>query len=101
MGGSDSPADQLAAAQRGAEELLQQVAASGRPADSHVVSQLDELSIVSARLAFRNELPLTENVRNLISWCDHLDDAEWRAGFVRALQRYALEDPFDGEWRRP
>jgi hypothetical protein len=101
MSPADLPTAQLAAAQRAVEDLLREVAASGRPIDRHVLSQLDELAGTCARLAFKNDLPLTENARNLIAWCDHLDDAEWKGLFVRALRTYPLRDPIHGDPRRP
>jgi len=92
----DLPNDQLAVAIQAAEALLKQIAASGKFADRQLISQLEELAMTCARLAFTLDLTstLTDSVYNLITWCDHLDDKEWTEKFVYALRAYPLAHPW-------
>ena len=91
-----SPAHELAETQLATEDLLQEVAAAAAPLSEHTLSRLDELASACARLAYSNDLAasLSENVHNLIAWCDHLDDARWKAQFIAALESYPLRSPW-------
>jgi hypothetical protein len=90
-----SPAHELAETQLATEELLHEVAAAAAPPSEHTLSRLDKLASACARLAYTNSLaaPLSDDVHNLIVWCDHLDDPQWKAQFVAALKSYPLRSP--------
>jgi hypothetical protein len=92
-----STAEEIAATQQVAEDSLREVASSGGPIDDPLISRLEQLATASARLAYGNGLAsiLSETASNLIAWCDHLDDAEWRARFSLALKSYPLASPWD------
>lgn len=91
-----SPAHELAETQLAVEELLQEVAATSTPPSEHTLKRLDKLASACARLAYTNGLAtsLSDNVQNLIAWCDHLDDTQWKARFVAALKSYPLRSPW-------
>ena len=91
----ESPTQELVATQQAAEELLLEVAVAGRLADEHMLSRLDKLATACAKLAYGNGLAaaLSYNVRSLITWCDHLDETEWKAEFALALKSYPLRAP--------
>ena len=89
----ESVAHELAETQLAIDELLQKVAATGvRPTDRDLL-RLEKLAIACARLAYPNALPLSDNANALITWHDHLDDDEWKAGFLNALKSYPLCSP--------
>ena len=91
----DSITQELAATQQATEELLREVAAAGGP-DEHALVRLDKLATACARLACGNGLAslLSDSVNSLITWCDHLDDVEWKAKFALALKGYPLRSPW-------
>jgi len=91
----ESIAQELAVTQQATEGLLRAVAAAGVLADDHTLVRLDKLATACARLAYGNGLTaaLSDNVSSLIAWCDHLDDAEWKAKFASALKSYPLRSP--------
>jgi len=92
----ETPAQELAATQAAAEELLQSIAVAGSTPDAHMVDRLDRLAGACARLAYPNGLAssLSDNVHFLIAWCDHLDDPAWTANFMLALKSYPLRSPW-------
>lgn len=92
----ETPAQELAATQEVTEELLQSVASAGRAPDAHILDRLEKLAAACARLAYPNGLAssLSADVRSLITWCDHLDDPEWKANLVLALKSYPLRSPW-------
>src|SRR5690349_16877806 len=92
----DSPAQDLAATREATETLLRSVAASGDTPDARTIDRLEKLAAACGRLAYPNGLAssLTESVHFLIAWCDHLDDPEWTANFILALQNYPLRSPW-------
>ena len=89
-----SPAEELAATQTAAEQLLQQIAASRAAATEHELARLEKLADACTRLAYPNSLPLAASVHNLVTWCDHLNEAEWKAKFMLALESYPLRAPW-------
>ena len=91
----ETSAQELAATQAAAEELLQSVAAAGGAPDAHTVGRLEKLADACSRLAYPNGLAasLSDNVNSLITWCDHLDDPEWKTSFMLALETYPLRAP--------
>ena len=91
-----SPAHELAETQLAAEELLQEVAAASTPLSEHTLRRLDKLASACSRLAYTNDLAVSlgDNVHNLITWCDHLDDAQWKTRFIAALNSYPLQSPW-------
>lgn len=84
--------------QRAAEDLLREIAASELPPNAHTISRLEKLAAAGAKLAYGSgyiELE-SEEMHNLIAWCDHLNDAEWRSQFIRTLAASPLRSPFKG-----
>ena len=90
-----TPKDELLETQNAAEQLLAELAVSGIEATDHSVARLDRLASACAKLAYGNKLDslLTLNVRNLIAWCDHLDEFSWRVNFLQALKASPLVSP--------
>ena len=90
--------EELTATQSAAEELLQEIAAGTTPLDEHSLMRLDKLATACAKLAYGSNSPgiLSETVQNLIAWCDHLNEQEWRESFILALRNAPLGSP----WQR-
>ncbi|MDR2013377.1 MAG: hypothetical protein LBQ20_10175 [Rhodanobacter sp.] len=88
--------EELVTTQSATEELLVQVATGIVQRDEHIIFRLKNLAATCARLAYRNGHPeaLSHLVRNLITWCDHLDEQEWRERFLVALQSHPLGAPW-------
>lgn len=91
----ESLAQELAVTQEAADGLLRSVAAAGGTPDAYTMMRLDKLATACARLAYPNglETSLSDSVRSLIAWCDHLDSSEWTAKFMSALKDYPLRPP--------
>ena len=94
----DDDAIEFADIQRAAEELLHAIAAGEVTPDEHVISRLEKLASAGAKLAYgRGCIELSSNeMHNLVAWCDHLDDSQWRESFVRSLRVSPLQSPFKG-----
>ena len=92
----ESPTQELTATQLAAEQLLREIAAAGVPPDERLLSRLEKLATSCARLAYGNGLAssLSHSVTSLITWCDHLDDAQWKAQFAEALKSHPLRSPW-------
>ena len=92
----ESLTQELAATQRAAEDLLQEIAGADGPPNDHLLVRLDKLAAACAKLAYGNGLAseLSDNVSSLIAWCDHLNDTEWKAKFALALKSYPLHHPW-------
>ena len=89
-----SPAEELQSTQAALDELLREIAATQVPISEHIISRLEKLANACSRLAYPNNLPLSEAAHNLITWCDHLNELAWRAGFTEALKSYPLRAPW-------
>ena len=91
-------AQEFLAIQKATEELLREVAASGRDADEHSIVRLHKLATAGAKLAYSQGcLQLESDVmHNLVAWCDHLIEPEWKAQFIQALRTSPLASP----WRQ-
>jgi len=90
--------EELTATQLAADELLKQVASGSILIDEQALMRLDKLATTCAKLAYGANSPssLTETVQNLVTWCDHLNELEWRERFITALRCYPLGSP----WQR-
>ena len=84
------------ALQAAAEELLAEIARGAVRLDEHVISRLDKLASDGARLAYGQgclELE-SQEMHNLVAWCDHLDEPAWKAEFIAALRSSPLRSPW-------
>jgi hypothetical protein len=84
------------AIQNAAEELLLQIARAEVEANTYTLSRLDKLTVAGAKLAYSQgclEL-LSDQMHNLIAWCDHLDEPEWKSEFINALATTPLQSPW-------
>jgi hypothetical protein len=90
----ESVAHELAETQLALDELLQKLAAGGGPPTDHELLRLEKLASACAKLAYPNALTLADNADALITWCDHLDEFEWKVNFLEALKSYPLRAPW-------
>ena len=92
----ESIAEEFKETQQVALELLQEVSSGQVAVDAHSMLRLNKLAVARARLAYSNglESSMTDSVRNLIAWCDHLDEPSWRSNFEHAIKNYPLSSPF-------
>jgi len=89
-----SPAEELQSTQAALDQLLREVAGAQVPISEHTISRLEKLANACSRLAYPNNLPLSEAAHNLVTWCDHLNELAWRARFADALKSYPLRAPW-------
>lgn len=84
------------AIQAAAEELLGQIAKSEIEANEHTLLRLDKLATAGAKLAYGSGClkQESEQMHNLVAWCDHLDDHEWKTAFLKALKQVPLCSPW-------
>jgi hypothetical protein len=90
----DSPAHELAITEQATEKLLHEIATGAVSMNEHTLFRLEKLAAACARLAFKNDLILGAASHSLVTWCDHLDDQQWKANFFNALKVYPLKKPW-------
>jgi hypothetical protein len=78
-----------------ANVLLQLIAAGQRKIDAATLSELDCIAGNAAKIAYGQGYPgcLTQQMRSLISWADHLDDPSCVELFCVALRSSPLRLP--------
>ena len=82
--------------QSAAEELLAQIASGEVQVDDRALALLENLASSGAKLAYGQgclELE-SKQMHNLIAWCDHLNESEWRLRFEAALRISPLPSPW-------
>ena len=78
-----------------ATDLLDELASQNQPASDQQVKDLDWHASELAKLAYGNNRPeyIEEEMRSLISWCDHIHEAEVHEQFVASLRNRPLVMP--------
>ncbi len=92
----DEDPKEFVAIQVAAEELLSKIARSEIEADENTLLRLEKLASAGAKLAYGSgclELE-TEQMHNLVAWCDHLDEKNWKEAFIKALTKSPLCSPW-------
>ena len=95
MAAFQSVREEFLATQQAAEMLLNELS-SGKEVTESVLDRLDKLSIACANLCYSNDLlsDISDNIENLIKWCDHLDDPKLKEEFIGALKESPLRSPW-------
>ena len=72
-------------------DLLNQFSALPSISEAEV-KELDRLSSSAAKLAYGNDHPelISDQLRVVISWCDHLNEPEIKKKFIGALKKRPL-----------
>lgn len=78
-----------------ATDLLEELASQNKPASEQQVMDLDWHASELAKLAYGNNRPeyIVEEMRSLISWCDHIHEPEIYEQFVASLRNRPLVMP--------
>lgn len=82
--------------EREADDLLVEISRSGPPVAAGLLARLESIAGAAAKIAFGSGNPsaISEQMRRLISWTDHLDDAPWVTRFHQALISRPLKSPW-------
>lgn len=92
----DTEKAELKDLERLADELLSNLAESGRAATEDDLHKLEQMAGRAAKIAFgagRADL-LSEQMQNLIRWTDHLNEQTWVENFKNALRIQPLVAPW-------
>jgi hypothetical protein len=78
------------------EERLDEIATSARPVSAEDLSALERIVAAAAKITYGTGNPtlLSEQLRNLISWTDHVDGSAWTARFQQVLMTRPLASPW-------
>ena len=81
--------------ERTADTLLSEIAASPQPASRDRLRMLEQVAARAAKIAYGTGSAeiVSEQMRHLIAWTDHLDDALWTERFQQALRTRPLSSP--------
>jgi hypothetical protein len=81
--------------ERTADTLLSEIAASQQLASRDSIHTLERIAARAAKIAYGSGSPqiVSEQMRHLIAWTDHLDDTSWAARFQQALRTRPLISP--------
>lgn len=79
-----------------ADTLLAELATSTLPASRGTLLTLERIAATAARIAYGTGSPrlISEQMRALIDWTDHLDDEAWCALFQQTLRTRPLRSPY-------
>lgn len=79
------------------EDILGQIVRSEIEINDHSLSRLDKLAIAGAKLAYGGGCleHESEQMHNLVAWCDHLEYPSWKATFIEALKHTPLSSPWN------
>jgi len=93
---SDQTVREFRRIQSAAEELLAQIASGEVQVDDRALALLENLASSGGKLAYgQGCLDLeSEQMHNLIAWCDHLNERDWRLRFEAALRVSPLPSPW-------
>jgi hypothetical protein len=92
---TESEAESLQKLERMADDQLARIAACPESPSPERLRSLEQVAAAAAKIAYGTGNPqlLSEQMRHLIKWTDHLDDASWTALFRRALMTRPLSSP--------
>jgi len=81
--------------ERIADALLSEIAASQQVASRDSIHTLERIAARAAKIAYGSGSPqlVSEQMRHLIAWTDHLDDPSRAARFQQELRKRPLISP--------
>jgi len=93
---SDQAFREFRGIQSAAEALLAQLASGEVQVDDRALALLENLASSGAKLAYSQGCLDLESAQmhNLIAWCDHLNESEWKSRFEAALRVSPLRSPW-------
>jgi len=79
-----------------ADKLLLEISCSGQHVSDERLQELEAVAGAAARIAYGSGSPdlLTHQMSTLITWTDHLDEAEWVLRFKMVLLKRPLVHPW-------
>jgi len=88
--------EEIQSLEREAEASLDEIAASLQLAPRDSLHTLQRIAARAAKIAYGTGSPeiISEQMRHLIAWTDHLDDEAWCALFQQTLRTRPLISPY-------
>jgi hypothetical protein len=96
MAPTQSEIEEFQSLERKAEALLAEIAASSQLAPRDSLYTLERIAARAAKIAYGTDSPeiVSDRMRHLIAWTDHLDDEAWCAQFQQTLRTRPLISPY-------
>jgi hypothetical protein len=96
MSSAQTNIEELQKLEGAADTLLSEIAGSLHPVSPNKLRELENIAARAAKIAYGtgNATLLSEQMRNLIAWTDHLNETDWVEQFWLALATQPLISPW-------
>ncbi len=93
---TESEIEELQNLERTADNLLAEIAASPQHALRDSMYTLEHIAARATKIAYGASSPaiVSQQMQDLITWTDHLNDESWRVRFEQALRTRPLISPW-------
>jgi hypothetical protein len=93
---SETEINELQRLEREGDNLLAEISRSKQPVSDETLGRLETIAGAAAKIAYGtgNSKLLSDQLSTLITWTDHLDNAEWVLKFQKALASRPLIHPW-------